>query len=89
MIYFIYTVLAVSKILIAPTISNLHNCGTERDTSKKLKSDWQISRRSSDFIGCISDASLSISKLWFENIEAINSFETDSTVEDVNDFLFL
>ena len=37
------SVLAVSKVLIALTISNLRNFGTQRDTSKKLRSDYQIS----------------------------------------------
>jgi len=73
-------VLAVSKVLIAPTISNLVNFGTERDTTKKPRSNWPITWRLSNIIRCISDASLSVPKLRrFEKIGAINTFETDIT----------
>jgi len=53
-------VLAVSKVLITPTLSNLCNFGMERDTTKKFKPYRQISSRSHDFTLCISDVSVSI-----------------------------
>jgi len=35
----LHLVLAVSKVFIAPTFSNVYNFGTKRDTTKKLKSN--------------------------------------------------
>jgi len=72
-------VLAVSKVLIAPTISNLRNFETER--AEMTKSRDQIDR-SLDDLAILSENvwCISVSKLrWFGKTGMINTFETDST----------
>jgi len=55
-------VLEVKNVLRAPIFLNFRNFGTTRGTTKKLKSNSQISRRSNDFISCFSYVYLPVSK---------------------------